>query len=1385
MSTNPEKLGIEARVYPSPTLVVGVGELGLCVLERLGEDWEVLRRAGGDATLENLRLLYLAAGGRGQSSWRALEGQTTRLARQAGEGDLPSLAVNLMILRSLGLVRFRDGTYQVALPRDGGVVGAAEPFGGALDSGGRAAGGEVPLRRRRYFDWLSLSPDPVTAVERLYRHAERTSELDLFITPIIHRVRQGHSPRALLACIGRCHALAGGRDPSPWGWVKGLAESSGQKAEQPLRLRFPVRDPRAQQWLGLRPWDLHSVSHQPGSGLLDGYAPPPLLGWREWLAAYHLKSARSSGESSEGPSNARLGGASLGDGESGEQSLELCIPAPFVPRAEDVELWLDPLELLKVDWETTGWATGEVEGAEPVEFEPVEASPFRLGLFDHDATGRLEGELGQPLAGRLGTLADLTRRGLVRLWIDLQRDRVEENGIQHWVEDRRRESADEALRQSLEVLGELLVRPLAAAEPEAPAGFTGAEPVEEERQASRPSPLLSGCELGQRGGGTAVSRLLNQRLAGLGLADVAGVEENRRLLQTVELHSSGVATGDATQGPASCDATSGFPALASALNQQVRDLLHIEFLGQYRNQPIRRPPRLTLYLVGDMGEPFVRATLRQALREIHAELLRSFSPIFEHYREGFDRSLAIVPILWMPHPADPFAGHSTTPRREEESAIIDAIQGVRRWVESVIPASRRRVSQIFINSMLTETAVLSRRDAVRQTRDFITFQMRNDLGADEWLRRTAVGPAGDDFFSSFACYEIAFPAEKARQYLANRLGRELLSTLREGRGEEAVRVDSKTLAPPPVVELLRGAGSRLSRQTSQAATALAERVGGRIRVAPEVTSREISARFDHGFGQELVREVQRNWLHLVERRGEMDALVDGLRRTVSRLLSDTLRGVREQGDRWIEDLAGRLGLTTVSSAFTELRLAARGNLERCEERRRRQEAHCVVHRVPETSALERARLVVVEAADGKADLGPMRWGFLLWLMLAPALGAPIYQGLTGLLNAQGTSANWLSSYGPWMGFLVVAVVGGWFLKGVVERDLARITEAIDALARSCRRVVEGDQSQEGSGSHPSVHSFFEARLRLTGALAARGFALQVCDQATSDCRRAERMRRSVETQIHLLERRAEGLGVRPSLDAEGGERVDRLFASRSGEDVETLVDPASLSGFFERRWGAGGEHGALVPPLLQATGGFAHWRERAPLADSEQILAFCRLQCGVLVDLRLCQQHPLAEEATRRLREFVARHFSNIGFGARFIGSEGLDPDGVHVLAEAALVLSGDLRDLFARGTTCEGPLTTRTMDIVTCGVRPNTAYMLSLAQGIRPHTVRNLRRFESFHDRTTLSEDRTFPLSGDDGEQGSLNHFSTYGSLARALHQRFAKEGRSKSSGETGEGRA
>lgn len=1299
-----------ARVYPSPSLVIGLGRFGLSVLERLGDDWRGLAVSGADPSLGNLRLVWVRSGAElGEAPWRRQERKTQALAQEVGEGDLPSLALDLVVLRTLGLVRYRDGVYQVAVPRDAGVAKAEE------EGGGGPAKSQV--RRRRFFDWWSLSPDPIAAVERLRRLAERHNDLELFITPILNRVRQGHSPRLLLAVIGRCQALAEGRDPSPWGWVK---EELRKTADLPRGEEGEVRIPL--------------VAGLDAGTDLDGFAPEPLPA-----------------------------------GKDGEAAA-MVLPGPFIPRPTDVPTPADPKHVLKVDWEATGWAS---EADNHVHFELVDASQFRLGLFDHDADCRRR-RLDELLVPRLHLLAEHVYRGLLRLWVDLQRERVEEldPNLEHRL---RQEQLDTALRQCLEVLGVLLVRPLVSeTPPETPFETSGksargeaAWAAGEPDLAGRASRFLSGLSFDPEEDGDDAERSLEERLGALGeMPSGAGSKERIPLLCEVELQPREGVDDDEGSRP------EGLLALRRALNEAVRSLYSFSFLAGYRDSPTRRPPRLSVYVVGDMGEPFTRASAREVLREIHAELLRSFSPIFEIYREGFNRCLSVVPIFSMPHPADPFSGAHPAESRGEEAVIIDAVHGVRRWVESVLPASRRRVSQIFINGRVTDNSVLSLHDAVQQTRDFLSFQMRNDISRDDWLRRTATGPGGDDLFSSFACHEIEFPAERSREYLANRLARACLSGMKRGRIVSALPSAPEGIGPPPIQGLVEEATAELIHLTGEAAGRMGGDVGGRVAVARETAARTLLTAYDEGFEADLLRRIQGAWSELTQRRGRVDDEVAALRRKTSALIPAAVTRVQEHSDRLVEDQAGQGGLPAARAGFERLVDATRTELQRREEERRRWEEVCRRHRIPDLGSVRAARAAVAAAAARKPDLPPMQLGLALVALLSFVLGAPFAEAVAGLLGGKSLAAVLFGRFDGLLGGALVSLVAGFLLLRFMDHRVRAVRLAIEGLAQQVREVIHGRGEPPEREARPSVRSFLETRLHLSGVLAVRGYALRVFERSFADSRLLYRLSRSLDIQLQCLVRAAEDLGVRPAGNQVDGsvprDDLRNLFASRSGERGEPLIDPERLQEYFERRIGRDDELGSWIPGLLRAGGGLGDWRRSACLADRRRILAFCRAAFDDVVSTPVAEQDVFAAEVGERLCRFVARRYPNLGFGAKFVGYEGLDPDGVFVKACASLVLAPGLSQVYERARQREGaPATTDTMEVIEAQVRPNAAYMMSLVQGIRAHSVRNLRRFESFHDRVHMPDDRTFPLAQEEertGESATINYLSGYTELGEQL---------------------
>jgi hypothetical protein len=312
-------------------------------------------------------------------------------------------------------------------------------------------------------------------------------------------------------------------------------------------------------------------------------------------------------------------------------------------------------------------------------------------------------------------------------------------------------------------------------------------------------------------------RPLLERLADLGLHFGRDELGQHPLFRELSIH------------PRDLDDDARLTDLRRAINEETRHLVSFDHLKTYRQRPTRQPPRLTVYVVGEAREPFARQALRPILRALHQELLRAYGPIFDTTREGFDRALSIVPIIWTPHPADAFGGEHPEANRIEEASILEAVHDLRRWAEA-LPTSRRCIPQIFINSRVTDAAVLGIEDAISQTRDFLSFQIRNDLGKDAWLREAAVGHRSDDLFSTFTCVQIDFPAERAREYMANRLSRDALARLRQPGRDEDQDLDEEALTSlsPPPEDLLEPPQRRLKKKTATTAKNLSAAVDDRL-----------------------------------------------------------------------------------------------------------------------------------------------------------------------------------------------------------------------------------------------------------------------------------------------------------------------------------------------------------------------------------------------------------------------------------------------------------------------------------------------------------------------------------------------------------------------------
>ena len=1266
----------DTPLYPEPNIVVGLGRFGLSVLERLGADWRWLSDAAGDdPSLKNLRLLSVRADEDAHpDDWLEDDTALACVARAAGDDDLPTLALHFAILRSLGLIRFRNGTYQFALPRDAGVVETQS---------------HQTTRRRRFFDWLTLDSDPIRAVNALHRRAAENPEVDLFITPIVERVAHGQSPRLLIHLIARCRALLQGRDPSPWPWLNHLLPESDGAPDEPIQL------PADPDWL----------TDDDRAGYLDGLVPPP------------LKPPPKNHE------NDRTQGAT----SSPFSGLSVDLPPVFVHRPGDLPTPLNPQRLLRVDWETSGWAAGELDDRESIEFHPVESSPFRLGFFDHDRRPPAD---DSALAERLESLGQRVHQGLMRLWLDLQYER-EEVAFDEMA-SRHRAGADDAVEQCLELLSELIIQPLLDDEdyrfPTERPNERSDRWVDGPTLPERPTGALSATIVDRESDATRPDRPLLERLLELGLP----VEEldfgERPLFRDLTLDPAQLADDDLGE-------------LRRVINDETRHLISFDHLKRSRQQPTRRPPRLTIYVVGDVKDPFVRRAFRPLLRALHQELMRAYAPIFNTSRDGFDRPLSIVPIVWSPHPADAFGGDQARANLIEEASILDSVHGLRRWVEA-LPSNRRCIPQIFLNSRVTDSSVLGVDEASRQTRDFLSLQMRNALASDSWLRETAVGYTSDDLFSTFSCVEIDFPAERAREYLATRLGREALGRLQQsGGGANQDLSDSDLPAlDRDDADLMADPQRRLKQVTASTADRLTSKVDDRVVLDDATTTRELLDSFDEAFEDRLYEQVHEAWQKLQRRSGAMDDMIDDLRREASRELDDTIEAARKGADRLIETHAAEGGLQTARAGLRELRRNSQQALDAAEDQRRQAIRRCQQHDLPDSSPIASSRQQLLQASEDKPDRTPLIIGLLLWAAMAPTLGAPIVHAIAQGLNLpqNPNPLEWI--LGP-LGFITGAVLlflpAFFLLRRHLKRATNRVQDAITNLASTVRDVVEGGRGDLFSAS-PSIRSFFSARLRLTHALSHRQFSDRLHDRVTCDNQLAFRLSRSVEIQARKLRRRAEILGARPRRGEGDDQRLSDDIANIFGAPgvYDRLLTPERLLDYYDLHFQTLRDVDNALPEIIEQARGFERWRREACLSDTDLLLGYGREQFLDLVTTPVGARPSFEVDVGRHLTHFVARHYANIGFGARFVGYEGFDANGLRRLADTALVLHPLLRPTFDKAADDpEADRISETMDIIEANILPNTAYMLSLVQGIHARSIDNFQRHEGFFDRMELPD--------------------------------------------------
>jgi hypothetical protein len=1018
----------------------------------------------------------------------------------------------------------------------------------------------------------------------------------------------------------------------------------------------------------------------------------------------------------------------------------------------------DPREILGIPWVTTGWTSRADDSEE--RFEVARMPLWVHGCFDglhDDASVQRSTENG--LDGRLRELGQLCKRGLLELFWEFRlRERpevVDEQGI-----DSTARQASEAMLRSTDLIAELLFRPSGSSSGEGGRTTLVHSLIEAFTLPERCSARIAAQRPPVSDPSATLFGKLDARLAELG----ALPERARR---TTDFLFNDLAL------PCSTTNADGFKLLTYELRRTVRELVthlvDVDYLADTRDRNVRAAPRLSVYVVADLGEPFARNFSKPCLQLLHAELLRAFAAVFKDFRGGFDRNLAIIPILWLPNPGQSVPARATKADdyvlavRHEEAVIGDTLLNLQREITRM-PNRDRFIPNAYLCSRIHDAGSVTLDESVQQTHDFLSFAVRSHLGSDDWLRALSTGPFGKDFFATFGCLELEVPVERIREYLSGRLARVTLGELLHADATHA-----RTFDPPRTLteaerkaqedaQKLEEHAASLESELESACEALADdAASGYEDVPDEPDPDDIFTTYSQESAVRVAGTIAQGWGPIVAKDGTMDRLIAALRERATDATKSAVEFVVERDDAEVKAIARGMPIVTALEAISRYTVELRNDLDAETSKLTSAANAALAEKTPEPLPRITPLFDGVRAeAERVPRKAPMQLGVgLVGLCGMAGLAALAHTvSLVAEFDRAPQPLEWLlGPLAPLLGLAVAAPLAYLALRAYRRRWLRQLAETMRQAGEGIRAIVMGETG--------SIFSFLRSRVNYASTLVQYGVVAEKELQARVDQRLARRLRRGAEVAERTLRDRAETLGVETqpvgALHASFEETLDGLVAAPGGARP-ALVHPEDVLSLYADRVGFGESQRRLFPDVIGQGGGLKAWRKEAPFSDLDGLLAPGRTRFDELLGENSPEDPRFAPTIREKLTEARERLAPGLGLPGHVQGSEGLDDDGIVERARHQLV-AGDAMMRVARGAHESMRLQERVAN-----VRSHAAYLLTLVQGMALHLPLLHRRFMGYHDRAS-SASHTTVKTGRDAPQNILSGRQTQ---VAALQSRF-----------------
>ncbi len=998
----------------------------------------------------------------------------------------------------------------------------------------------------------------------------------------------------------------------------------------------------------------------------------------------------------------------------------------------------DPRDLLGVPWETQGW------DFDSFRYPVVGLSTWVHGLYDAlDDDGPRQLEFEMAMRPKLERLGRLCYRGLLELFWELRnRERPPVADDVGRTDEEVQSSL--ARSQSTDLIAEVLFRG-SWAQPTAPTLPVDVK-VEAHALPEVASALLHGLE-------APVHRSVDDRILKLDarLAELGAIPPRARSTRDPIFSHSRIlrsASNNDPQRPLS------WRHLHQTLREIVARLIDVSFLTRTSERSVGRPPRVQIFVVGDLGEPFLRASLEELLTVMHAELLRTFRAVFKEFRGGFARNLSIVPVLWYPNAgfSEPKqareAKHYVVAARHEEAAVQDALLRLRRHIFR-LPNHERFVPMVYLCSRVNDAGVVSLRESVLQTHDFLSMCTRSAMGADDWLRLMMIGPHGRDPFGTFGCIELDLPMDRVREYLASRLARLTLGELLHAKtGEEApdpTEAAEREALERPLVEATEAANKQLEGECG----GLARRASAGLGEHDDDPDAVLGA-YSGGRAQSVAQTIQSGWAPIVAQGCTMDRNMDELRRAAKTVTQEGVAHLRERSDAVIADvtrghpLAGplrrlensaaaeRARLTEATQEMTSAQQAAfEEQLPKPEERMKRafEAVRAEAERVPRVPPIELAHVVLAPFALAASSV------------LAIALSLKLE-----LNRSPGVLEFVLVRVVPWAGVVGALALFRWLLARYRQSSLDAMNDAMVAAKAEAEAIVVARTD--------SIQSFLQKRVDYLMSAVQRGVAGRCDEQARLDVAHGRRLRLAAEHAERDMRRHSEALGVRTTGDATFDSPPQDEFRELlypPGREHVALLEGDSVLGYFTDTLGPPAAQRALVPLLTERAAPDGRWRDGVWFSSRSDLLGPGRARFSALLSPDIFAHPRFRAAIEERVRVVTEQSAAQLGLPGYVQGAEGLDDDGVLFLAASDLVMPPELAKMLPRIRS--------DIEVRVAPVRRNAGYLLTLVQGMDPQLPLIHRRHLSFHENTSVARN--------EGEQ-PMHLFTGMKAQINSIHERF-----------------